>query len=174
MWCLAVEVLIQNLVLIRQNRDLRVRLRPRLLVTGNTVSDLVAANLDGVLTSVALPSKAPARLLLIAFSPGCAYCQENQSKWAAIAEELRSRGNWSILWISRDSTKATRDYCERNRIPLSEVLADPIQNTYRQLGLEEVPQTAVISAAGVVEKAWTGRLTQGLVEDMKHYFDAPL
>ncbi len=74
------------------------------------------------------------------------------------------------MWVSRDPVAYTRQYCEKNNIQPSDVLADPPYRTYFQLGLEGVPYTLVVGTQGVVEKAWKGRLTSENISELQNSY----
>lgn len=172
-WCLVLGVLLQNLVLLRQNRTMRAQANaaaPGIRV-GQRLRNLAGVTLDGELRPIAMPTAEPGRLLIITFSPGCPSCQANQTGWASLAAELRRRGGWRVLWVSRDPVALTRDYCRQKQIPLAETLADPPCRTYFQLGLQSVPNTIVCSPGGVVQKVWTGLLNPTGWKDVFAYFN---
>jgi len=99
--CAAVAVLIQNFILLRQNRQLRdIQLTAGTVIgVGTRLRNLAGLSLDGQLRTLPSPT-AGAGLLLITFSPGCPACRANQSGWADLARRVEQRG-WSVLWVSR-------------------------------------------------------------------------
>ena len=124
--------------------------------------------LDGRVEPVSLP-QADSKLLLITFSPGCPACQANQEGWANLASMLKAKGV-RVLWVSRDPTDITREYCLKHGIPPTDVVADPPYRTYLQLGLARVPNTVLVGPGGTVEKVWAGRLDQSGWATMFAYF----
>ena len=175
-WCLAAAVLAQNIILIQQNRNLKMRTQPKLLVSGTRLPaiNLRAATMDGLLTPVNVPSQKDNKLLLITFSPTCPICRDNLTNWLRLAAALRTRDGWRVIWLSRDSIQTTREYCTAHQIPSSLVLADPPYRTYAELGLDAVPQTVVITDTGTVDRVWIGSLTTKTLEEMSAYFNMAL
>ncbi len=167
LWLVALGVLAENVVLLRQNRRLREALAPQ-IAAGTQLQMLSGLSLDGRQEPVALPS-AGSRLLIITFSPGCPACQANQDGWMRLASTLEQRGV-RVLWVSRDPIEITRDYCMKHSIPLSDTLAEPPYRTYTQLGLARVPNTLLVGASGTVEKVWPGLLDQTGWNTMFAYF----
>ena len=153
--CLAaVGVLAENVLLVRQNRDLEEAIAPQ-IVSGKHLEIVGGMTLGGQFQSVPLDSK----LLVITFSPGCPACQANQAGWAKLASAAEQKGV-RVLWLSRDPVAMTRDYCLKQGIRLSDTLAEPTYRTYLQLGLARVPNTMLVGTNGTVEKVWAGRLEQ--------------
>jgi peroxiredoxin len=165
LWSAAAGVLIMNVVLLRQNRTLRVVAASSKNMTADGIQPgahlgrlLAAATLDNGHRPIAFPTPDSRKVLIITFSPGCPHCEANQKNWSVITSELRRRGEWHILWVSRDPVAFTKDYCEDHNMPFSETLADPTYRTYLALNLRQVPNTIAVDSKGVVEKVWGGEL----------------
>lgn len=167
LWVAALALLVENVVLFRQNRRLREVAAPQ-ITSGTKLQMLSGLALDGRVEPVSLPSVG-SKLLIITFSPGCPACQANQEGWTNLASMLKSRGV-RLLWVSRDPIEVTQEYCLEHGIPLMDVLADPPFHTYAQLGLARVPNTVLVDASGAVEKVWAGRLDQAGWDAMFAYF----
>lgn len=172
--CLAIGVLFENLVLLRQNKALRAISPMQDVEVGARLGSLAAASLKGAWTPIPLPSRPSAGLLVLAISPGCAICQANKDGFLKLTSSLRRQGAWRVVWVSRDSVEATRAYCENNDVPISDVLADPTHNTYVQLGLQKVPHVIAIRPDGIVDRVWRGRLDRAQMESMGAYFGVSL
>ncbi len=151
----AAGILVENWVLIRQNYQLRGTLRERFgrIVAGRRLTRIEGVGLDGRLTSIGVP--ASGGLLVITFSAGCPTCRENRDGWLSLAGAVSARG-WRVLWVSRDPVDVTRDYCVREGIPLSDVVAEPPYWLYWQLGLHRVPDTISVGKGGTVARVWPG------------------
>src|SRR5216684_1258653 len=167
LWLAGLGVLAENIFLFQQNRRLNEALAPQ-ISEGTQLQMPSAVALDGRLEPVALPA-AGSKLLIITFSPGCPACQANQDGWMKMASALEQKGV-RVLWISRDPIEITRDYCSKNGISLSDVLADPPYRTFAQLGLARVPNTVLVGTEGRVEKVWVGRLNHAGWNTMFAYF----
>jgi hypothetical protein len=161
LWCATVGVLILNIVLLRQNRILRTRLDSSTGATvtaGQQMHDLAGVSLNGYLRPIALPASPSERLLIIGFSPNCGYCRANQNRWQVLARGVNERKGWRVVWVSRDPITLTADYCRTQSIANQDVVAEPPEATYDQLGLRIVPRTIVVGPGGIVEKVWSGQL----------------
>jgi peroxiredoxin len=167
LWLAGLGVLAENIFLFRQNRHLSEALAPQ-ITAGTQLKNLGGIAFDARLEPVALPA-AGSKLLIITFSPGCPACQANQDGWMRLASALERKGV-RVLWVSRDPIEITRDYCSKNGISLSDVLADPPYRTFAQLGLARVPNTVLVGTEGRVEKVWVGRLDQAGWNAMFAYF----
>jgi peroxiredoxin len=167
LWLAGLGVLAENIFLFLQNRRLSEALAPQ-ITTGTQLQMLSGIGFDGRLEPVTL-SAAGSKLLIITFSPRCPACQANQEGWMRLASVLEQKGV-RVLWVSRDPIEATRDYCAKHGIPLSDTLADPPYRTFAQLGLARVPNTVLVGAEGRVEKVWAGRLDQAGWSTMFTYF----
>ncbi len=166
--CLAgLGLLVENALLVRQKRELEDTLAPQ-IASGARLQMLGGLTLDGRFRAIPLPS-AEAKLLVITFSPACPACQANQAGWTRLSSTLEQKGV-RVVWVSRDPIVVTKDYCLKNRIPLSDTLADPPHRTYVQLGLARVPNTMLVGGNGQVEKVWAGRLDQAGWESLFAYF----
>jgi len=167
LWIAALAVLIENTVLLRQNRRLIQAAAPQ-ITAGTQLQMLSGLGLDGRIEPVSLPS-AGSKLLIITFSPGCPACQANQEGWTNLVDMLKSKGV-RVLWLSRDSIDITRDYCLKHGIPLVQAVADPPYRTYLELGLARVPNTVLVGSGGTVEKVWPGRLDPAGWNSLYAYF----
>jgi hypothetical protein len=177
LWSAAVAVLIMNVVLLRQNRTLRVVAASSKNMTADGIQQgahlgrlLAAATLDNGHQPIAFPTPDSRKVLIITFSPGCPHCQANQKGWSVITSELRRRGEWRILWVSRDPVALTKDYCEGHNVPFSETLADPTYRTHLALDLRAVPNTIAVDSKGVVDKVWRGELQSSQWKQVFDYF----
>lgn len=156
-WCLSAGVLFQNYSL---SRKLELAQKSSTGVhVGTRLHNISGAGLDGQLRSIAIPETESDHLLILTLSPGCPACESNQANWLLLADELRRRVGWRVLWISRDPIDVSKEYFERTNTPLAEALADPPNRTYSQLHLQAVPSTLVVGAGGIVEQCWTGLLS---------------
>jgi len=167
LWLVASGVMAENIFLFLENRRLSEALAPQ-ITAGTQLQMIAGIGFDGRLEPVALPS-ADSKLLIITFSPGCPACQANQEGWMRLASTLEKKGV-RVLWVSRDPSEVTREYCLKHGIPLAVTLADPPYRTFAQLGLARVPNTLLVGGEGRVEKVWVGRLDQAGWNTMFAYF----
>lgn len=68
-WPLACALMVQNLVLLRQEKACQASLYPPLVEPGIHLGGLVALNMDGARADVELPATGAGRLLVITMSP---------------------------------------------------------------------------------------------------------
>jgi peroxiredoxin len=170
LWSIAAGVLSLNFVLLIQNKSLRAALlnAGTEVPIGRRLRGLAGATLDGRWRVLELPSGG-SRILIITFSPGCPGCQANQLAWAGLAPRATAAG-WTVVWVSRDPVDITHDYCMKEHIAPSAVLADPPYSTYVQLALKRVPNTIMAAPDGTVERVWSGVLTPARFSEISSYF----
>ena len=172
--CAAIGVLLQNFLLLRQNKQLRALAKSPDVTAGQRVGDLAAVDMNGTFKPIALPASQRDRLVLIAMAPTCPISNANRDTWMEMTRALKQRAGWKVVWVSRDPVGMTRSYCERYGIPIEDMVADPVHRTYSQLDMEEVPHMIVVTSSGLVERVWGGRLNPNMTEDIMAYFDKPL
>ena len=173
LWCLVAGVVVQNVILIRQNRALRAPPAREEISAGRQLRNLAATGLDGTLRPIDLPAGEGQRLLIIGMSPVCPVCESSQGEWVKLAASLRQRAGWRILFVSRDPLALTSEFRQRTEIPSSEILADPPFRTYLQLGLHSVPRMIVVGDGGVVERVWSGGLDPAGWDQVFDWFHTP-
>lgn len=176
MWCVALCVLTLSIVLLKQNHNLRAELdflRAGRIVEGQQLHDLAAVSVDGYLRPIVPPNSPAERLLIIGFSPTCKFCEANLSGWRALAHAITGRKGWHVIWVSRDPIALTAEYSKAREIPSDEVLAEPPEATYSQLGLRAVPKTIVVGPGGIVERVWSGQLNTSAWRDVFSYLNIP-
>jgi hypothetical protein len=140
---------------------------------GRQLEALTAIDAGGALATVKLPSTEAEKLLIITFSPVCPACRKNTPGWRRLTQALRGRDSWRVVWVSRNLEKATRQYCEEQRLPLANVFWDPSHRTYLQLGLESVPNIMAVDYGGVVRKIWAGVLDSQTWKEIAEYTNVP-
>jgi peroxiredoxin len=165
LWCAALGVLFENVILIRQNRELKGLTYQNPINAGRSLRHLSGLALDGTIRPIKVPDNNGTRLVIATFAPGCPFCRQTQPFWTSLSDVLRRHGQ-RLIWLSRDSVESTRDYCEKAGIVPSDVFADPPNRTYIQLGLQVVPNTIVVGPGGIVEKVWTGPLDESKAEQV--------
>lgn len=177
LWCVALGVLGMNISLLRENRTLQAAVstaaRPNIEVGKHLGRSVAAVTLDNLFHPIEFSAADSKRTLIITFSPLCPHCKANQQMWSIATKELRRRGGWRILWISRDPAAPTKDYCEDYDMPLAETFADPTYRTYLMLDLKEVPNTISVDQRGVVEQVWRGELQSDQWRQLFSYLELP-
>jgi peroxiredoxin len=173
---IAVAVLTQNLLLLKDNRALRQAVnRPdqdMAIPVGRPVRDISGSTMEGKLRTISIPEQPGEKLLIITFSPGCPFCLASLASWRQLSKELTKRQEWHVVWVSRDTLSVTKQYCTEQELPVDQTIADPTYRTYAQLALKAVPNTVVVGAGGHVEKVWNGSLdTQKKWSEVAAYFN---
>lgn len=174
LWCAAAGLLVQNWILVRENRSLSARLSapPAPIEQGRKLYAIAGANSRGEFKTLSLPVGQDDKLLIVTFSPGCPACRANLPGWLALESQIQKQG-WQVAWVSRDPVDYTQKYLLENNLDSANVLADPTMRTYRQLGLEMVPNTLVVGSGGVVLQVWMGQLTSDKWSEVFSYFKLP-
>ncbi len=151
-------ILVQNILLIRQTRQLRTRLELAVnkeFKPGDVLPDFAGINFNKQYVNIGF-NESGKKFLLITFSTGCPACHANLANWLALSAKL-DRNQWQVVWLSRDPFDMTREYCSEQNIS-DQVLSEFPLRTYNLLGLRGVPQTVVTDSDGKVEKVWVGQL----------------
>jgi hypothetical protein len=156
-----------------KNRAIRAQTQPREIQAGWRLEGLAAVDASGALATVKLPSAETERLLIITFSPNCPYSRANTPGYRRLAEALRARGSWRVVWISQNLEMATRRYCGEQHLPLGDVLWNPSHWTYNQLGLGAVPNVIAVDYGGVVGRVWRGELDPRRWREIADYTGIP-
>lgn len=106
LWCVALGVLIQNIILLRQVRVLRSQLvESGPILPGTKFEGLSGLTLEGYRRAVEMPA-GDKRLLIITFSPGCPACRANQTGWDNLTSQLKEKG-WDT-WVAHIAKTASR------------------------------------------------------------------
>jgi hypothetical protein len=159
---LAVALIAENIILLRQNQRLRTELPlPSALAVHREepLHDIGGVGFDGRFHSVEMPRSATEHLLIFTFAPQCPECVLSKSFDTALSAQAKKLG-WRTVWISRSGNfEATRAFCNASGIPLEETLVNPPYPTYLRLGLAAVPQVVAVGENGKVDEVWLGRLT---------------
>ena len=153
---------------------MRASSQTRQIVAGKYINDLAAVNMKGELARIGLPSSNKGeKLLIITFSPLCSFCRENMPGWLRLADNLRTRDSWRVVWVSRNSEQVTRQYCQEQHLPFDNVFSDPLHGTYLQLDLDTVPNVVALDSGGVVRRVWQGALSSQRWKEIAEYTGVP-
>ena len=159
---LIVALIVENIILIRQNHRLKTELPlPSALAVHREepLRDIGGVGFDGKFHTVEMPRSAAEHLLVFTFAPRCPECVLSKSFDAALSDQAKKLG-WRTVWISRSGNlEEIRDFCNASGIPLEETLLNVPYSTYLRLGLAAVPQVVAVGEKGKVDEVWLGRLT---------------
>src|SRR6185437_1073828 len=124
---IALAILVQNLLLLKDNRALReAASRPdadMAIPVGRLVRDITGSTMEGKLRTVSIPDQPSEKLLIFTFSPGCSFCRASLGSWLRLSKELESRPEWHVLWVSRDPLSVTKQYCTEQYLPADRMIA---------------------------------------------------
>lgn len=159
---LVVALMVENIILLRENKSLKNGLPlPSALTVhrDEPLHDIGGVGFDGRFHTVDMPRAAAEHLLIFTFAPQCPECANSKSFDAELSAQAKKLG-WRTLWISRSGNfETTRAFCDANDISLEEVLLNVPYPTYLRLALAAVPQVVAVGENGKVEEVWLGRLT---------------
>jgi peroxiredoxin len=171
-WVVLVMLGVANVLLVRQNLELRGRLeatRPSELHAGEKVQPFEAAGLGGKSVSVTYPKSGPKKILFY-FSPKCPFCREQFAYWRRIVEHV-DVNRFEVLGVvdqAEDQDKLA-DYLKTMGCPADSptalrvaLAAKEVRAAYK---LTATPVTLVVANDGTVENAWTGRWTNAEAAD---------
>lgn len=110
------------------------------------------------------------RTVFVTFSAICPYSEANREFWLNLTRTADSK-LWRIVWVSRDSIANTQAFAKKHRLE-GLVLAEPGYRTYKQLGMQFIPQTIVVDQKGAVEDIWAGALSAAQKEAVQRRLSA--
>src|SRR6201981_1120694 len=117
---LVVALIVENIILIRQNNRLKTELPlPSALAVHREqpLRDIGGVGFDGRFHTVEMPHSAAEHLLVFTFAPRCPECSCSHPLDADLSAQAKKLG-WRTLWVSRGSPEETRAYCTASGIPL--------------------------------------------------------
>lgn len=150
------------LFLVRQNRRLQTMLAKmpsmQVLQQGQSLPPLTATDIDGAGVAMRYGEREPSTLL-IWFSPSCHLCAENAPFWNDIYDRFHAATGVRFLVMSDSGVDETRAYMTANGLELPAVCVtdEALLDAYNGRVL---PQTALISPRGAIEKVWPGALEE--------------
>lgn len=171
-YLLSAGLVIQNVVLIRSNQAYRHGAAIPDIEIGRQLGELPAATMTGVVNAVDLPEKPNENLLILTMSPSCPICKANTDKWLALTSRVSHSGKWRVLWVSRDSMEITKSFLHSVQLDPERMRAEPSHRAYIKLGLDKVPQMIAVTAGGVVDRVWKGRLEGKTESDLMSYLSS--
>ncbi|MBZ5508732.1 MAG: redoxin domain-containing protein [Acidobacteriia bacterium] len=163
-----VVLLAANIALIRQNRQLKAQLSlppPTLeAAAGTQMPDLRGFDPDGKPVEV-LYGKDPRKVLVLVFSPTCAFCEQNWPKWEQVISSL-DRSVVRPVGVDVTST-STAPFLSQHQLTGLPVFLKVDPQAVVNYRFQLTPQTILVDRAGKVEKVWTGVLNDSAVADLK-------
>ena len=166
---LIVGLCVINLLLIKQNRDLKaaiVRSQPEFLKPGQHVPPFAGKTLAG--GSREIDYAASNKTILLVFASQCPACVRALPYWRQI-KESSDQNQYQMFGISLDNTKETDEFLKANGLKLDVFVGvGPQFRTVYKLNL--TPLTIVIDSSGTVEKIWPGAFNAETGMEMEKYF----
>ena len=172
-WIFAISVcclllLAANIALIHQNSQLKARLAappPQLeAAQGAQMPDLRGFDLAGKPVEV-LYGKDPRKVLVLVYSPTCAFCKQNWPKWQAMITSLDPS---AVRTVAVDVTSSSSEiFIQQHQLaglPVFQKVDPQATVDYR---FQLTPQTILVDSAGKVEKVWTGVLNDSTLSEIK-------
>jgi peroxiredoxin len=158
-----------NLLLIKQNLDLRKQLAAgrrtidvttNFLQPGDLVAPVTATDLDGRPYQLDYKKDGRQRLLLF-FSPNCPYCREQSPLWRDLLDKVDSK-RFTVIGVVNDredkrlvSAHADGAGYFKTKTPLPLVFFD--SESLGSYKLSATPTTLLINDDGTVAHAWVGK-----------------
>lgn len=159
--------------LIYQNRRLQSMLTEassiQVLQQGQIVPPLRAKDLNGVAVEVEYGEGEPSTVL-IWLSPSCDVCEENVAFWNDIYGRYKS-DRIRFLALSDAEVSEAKAYVAKHSLtfPIVGVTDDRLIDAYNG---RVMPQTALISPQGGIEKVWPGALEKSRQDEITTALDA--
>ena len=157
---LGMMLFIMNVLLIQQNKELKVQAQKRdrtlELKPGTELPAMVGMDMDEN-KSVLDYSQDMRKTLLFIFSPRCRACKENMPNWESMIKQL-DKDSYRIVGVSLVES-GTKEYVASNKLGSIPVISELDAESRIAYSLALTPQTILINSEGRVEKVWTGRLS---------------
>lgn len=163
-------IVLINLALLRQNRQLKERIRFSIFQEFDPQRRLETfggVDLKGRFREIELGFSSR-RFLLLQFSTGCPHSRQNMDGWLRLEAQARQRG-WTTIWVSQDPQPRTAEFCRQFPIQ-SLVLAGLSCPDFNRLGLSFVPRTIAVDGTGKILKYWEGELRPHQWPEVFEYF----
>lgn len=154
---LLVAVVGLNLMLLKQNRDLKAAIakspRETVVKPGQVLPALHGRTITGESLTVSYGNDTRKTILLV-FAPGCDFCSQNMPNWHRIIRSLDpSIYRVVALSIRSDGSRQYVETHKLNAIPAITEL-DPKDRVSYELNV--TPETILIDSDGKVEAVWAG------------------
>ncbi len=160
-------LLAANIALIHQNSQLKARLAlppPALeAAAGAQMPDLRGFDSDGKPVEV-LYGKDSRKVLVLVFSPTCAFCEQNWPKWEQV---LASLDRSAVRPVGVDVTSSANASFLSQHLSGLQVFVKVDPQATLNYRFQLTPQTILLDPAGKVEKVWTGVLADSAMGELK-------
>lgn len=170
LWGMVVILAVSNVLLLRQNLQLRNLLKkfePDRLKAGDKLESFSALGLHGEDITIDFASDAPRRVLLF-LSPDCTYCREQFGYWRRIIDMAPVKG-FQVVAVAVNSEDRSKlaAYLNSMGCPTDSktfsvaLIPEEVRRKYK---FSITPTTLVISSDGKADAVWSGVLKPPDVE----------
>lgn len=178
LWTMLAVLSISNLLLIRQNLQMRAALNKSnqtFLQPGDRVPPFSATGPHNELVGVQYPGTGPKRVLLF-FTPTCRFCHEQFANWRELLASA-DRQRFEVLGVVGDTVAKANvaDYLREVNCASDAATPLPVgfitEAVRRDYKLSATPITLVVANDGRIEKAWVGRWNATVLAEAQSFFN---
>lgn len=170
LWAMVIILAVSNVLLLRQNRQLRNLLQkfePDRLNAGDKLEPFSALDLRGENIAINFASDAPRRVLLF-LSSDCPYCREQFGYWKRIIDVAPVKG-FQVVAVAMNSEDRSKlaAYLNSMGCPTESkgfsvaLIPEEVRRKYK---FSITPTTLVVSSDGKADAVWNGMLKPSDVE----------
>jgi|ERR1041385_238082 peroxiredoxin len=155
----------ETVFLIKQNKELKTTIKEMTassiiepLQPGERVEPVKIQSLDKKISELTYnePQK---KTLLFIFSTTCPHCEKNLPMWKSLVEHNNSN-QCDVIGISIHQVDKTFDYVSSRNVNFITYSVSSDTSFSRKYKISGVPETVLLNGLGIVEKTWSGELTQ--------------
>ena len=159
-------LVIENIILIQQNRELQTALHPaprEILVEGESVGPFKVRSLNGDSITINYADSTK-KYLLFVFTVTCPHCHKNLGRWNALVKNIGEVRD-EIVGICVSDLEHTLKYRDTTGIIFRlAALADT--SFLRRYKITLFPETILVNGNGRVKKVWAGELSESQISDI--------
>ena len=170
LWAMVIILAVSNVLLLRQNlqlRNLLQKFEPDRLNAGDRLESFSALGLHGENIAINFASDAPKRVLLF-LSSDCPYCREQFGYWKRIIDVAPVKG-FQVVAVAMDSEDRSKlaAYLNSMGYPTESngftvaLIPEEVRRKYK---FSITPTTLVVSSDGKADAVWNGILKPSEVE----------
>lgn len=178
-WVVMIILTCCNILLIRQNLQLRVLVRKfeseQRIQVGDSLGRFSGTDLEGKPTEIRFNENNLKKVVLFS-STSCPFCKKQNPKWNQLIEKI-DRAKYEVIEIFRDreTPKNVAAYLKANFS--SENLAKVFlvgDKSLIEKKLNSTPITLVVGENGVVERAWIGLWDKSALSEVSSFINVPI
>lgn len=175
-WLVLIGLIICNIVLIKQNIELRETVerqeREKRVQVGDRFGEFTA--FDNKNESVNFISNKPTKNLILFSSTTCPFCNKQNPYWIQLAKQINAE-NYKIYMLFNDDEEIPKveQYLEDNGFTIAENQITVLFSDNEMLQkykLNGTPTTLVVNESGTVEKSWSGLWDKTKISEAENYF----